>query len=75
MKFKRRKGEVEEVLVTHNFDYAWERSTSSMNPETAWMTQVGRTFAFFAANVASECERLPNGGQWVVVEFNFQSGQ
>ena len=34
MKFKRRMGEVEEVLVTHNFDYAWERSTSSMNLET-----------------------------------------
>ena len=36
MEFKRRMGEVEEVLVTHNFDYAWELiSTSSMNPETA----------------------------------------
>ena len=32
---------------------------------------LGRTFAFFAANVASEREQLPNGGQWVVVEFSF----
>ena len=27
MEFKRRMGEVEEVLVTHNFDSAWKRST------------------------------------------------
>ena len=34
MEFKRRMGEVEEVLVTHYFDYVWERSTSFMNPKT-----------------------------------------
>ena len=35
MEFKRRMGEVEEVLVTNYFDYAWERSTSFMNPKIA----------------------------------------
>ena len=35
------------------------------------MTHVRRTFAFFAANVASERKRLPNGNQWVVMEFSF----
>jgi len=32
--FKIRMGEVEEVLVTYNFESAWQRSTTIMNPET-----------------------------------------
>ena len=35
MEFKRRMGEVEEVLVTNNFDFARESRTSSMNQEIA----------------------------------------
>ena len=49
MEFKRRMGEVEKVLVTHNFDSAWVLiSTSSMNPKTTCITQKGHTFVFFA---------------------------
>ena len=62
MEFKRRMGEVEEVLVTHNFDSLWKISTFSMNPETTWTAEIGHTFVFFAANVASESDPLPNGG-------------
>ena len=78
MKFKRRMGEVEEVPVTHNFDYAWELiSTCSMNPETTCSAQKGHIFVFLATKVASERDPLPNAGQWVVVQFSFsfQSGQ
>ena len=78
MEFKRRMGEVEEVLVTHNFDSAWVLiSTCFMNPETTCSTQKGHTFVFFATKVASEGDPLPNAGQWVVVQFSFsfQSGQ
>ena len=74
MEFKRRMGEVEEVLVTNNFDFARENRTSSMNPEIALMTQIGHTFVFFAAKVASEGDPLPKRDQWVVVEIWFHGG-
>ncbi|KAK7859069.1 peroxidase 5, partial [Quercus suber] len=71
-KFKRRMGEVEGVSVTYNFDFARERSTSSMNTKTAWETHIGSTLAFFAANVTSERDPPPKGSQWVIVEFSFK---
>ena len=74
MELKRRMGEVKEVLVMHNFDFVWEKRTSSMNPETARITQIGHIFVFYTAKVASESDPLPNGGQRVVVEFKFQGG-
>ena len=68
-------GDVERVLVTYNFESTWEISTLSMNRETAWITQIGHTFVFFyATKVASERDPLPNGCQWMVVEFSFQGG-
>ena len=74
MELKRRMGEVEEVIVMHIFDFTWEKRTSSMNPETAWITQIGHTFVFYATKVTSESDPLPNGGQQVVVEFRFHGG-
>uniref|UniRef100_A0A2N9EVI6 mitogen-activated protein kinase kinase kinase n=1 Tax=Fagus sylvatica TaxID=28930 RepID=A0A2N9EVI6_FAGSY len=53
--FMRRMGEVEGVLVTYSFHSAWVmKSTSSMNPETAWETHIWHTLVFFATNVTSE---------------------
>ena len=75
MEFKRRMGDVERVFVTYNFESRWEISTLSMNLETAWITQIGHTFVFFATNVASECDPLLNGCQWMVMEFSFQGGR
>ena len=64
MELKRRMGEVEEVLVTHNFDFAWVLiSTFSMDPGTTCITQEGHTFVFFATKVSSEGDPLPNGDQ------------
>ena len=74
MEFKRRMGEVEEVLVMHNFDFAWEKRTSSMNPKTAWITQIGHTFAFFATKIASECDPITKECQWMVVELASKVG-
>ena len=54
--FKRRMGDVEGMLVTYNLESAWERTAASMNPETTCGTQIGHNLAFFAANVASECD-------------------
>ena len=70
--FKRRMGDVEGMLVMYNLESAWERSATSMNPKTACGTQIGHTLAFYAANVASECDCLANGSQWVIVEFGFK---
>ena len=63
--------EEEGVLVMYNFDSAWERTTSSMNPKTAWGTLIRHTLAFFATKVACECDELAKGNQWVVMEFGF----
>ena len=43
-----------------------------MNPKTACGTQIRHTLAFFVVNVASECDCLANGSQWVIVEFGFK---
>ena len=67
--------EVEGVLVTYNFDYAWVRSTSFMYPKTALATQIRHSLAFFATSVTSECHPLPNEAQRVVVEFSFHGGR
>ena len=57
-------GEVEEVLVTHNFDSARVLiSTCSMNPETTCITQKGHTFVFFATKVTIKRDPLPKAGQ------------
>ena len=70
MEFKRM-DEVEGVIVPYDFESAWDRiSTSSMNEETTWVTHIGHTFVFFATKVASEPHPLPNGSQWVVVDFS-----
>ena len=60
------------MLVTYNLEPAWERSTSSMNPKSAWETHIGSTVTFFATNVASECDPLAKRSQWVIVEFRFK---
>ena len=65
-------GDVEGMLVMYNLESAWERSATSMNPKTACGTQIGHTLAFFATNVASECDCLANESQWVIVKFGFK---
>ena len=60
--FKIRMGEVEEVLVTYNFESARQRSTSIMNPETTWGTVIRYTLDFFGTKVTSEGHPLPKGG-------------
>ena len=67
-------GDVEGMLVTYNLESAWERSAASMNKNTACGTKIGPTLVFFAAYVASECDPLPTGSQWVIVEFSFKLG-
>ena len=67
-------GDVEGMLVTYNLESAWERSASSMNKNTACGTKIGPTLVFFAAYIASECDPLPTGSQWVIVEFSFKLG-
>ena len=69
MEFKRM-DEVEGVIVPYDFESAWEISTSSMNSETTWVTHIRHTFVFFATKVASERHPLPNGSQWVVMDFS-----
>ena len=73
MEFKRM-DEVEGVIVPYDFESAWEISTSSMNQETTWVTHIGHTFVFFATKVASERHPLPNGYQWVFIDFSFHNG-
>ena len=60
--FKIRMGEVEEVLVTYNFESAWQRSTTIMNPETTQGTLIRYTLDFFGTKVTSERNPLPKGG-------------
>ena len=54
--------EVEGVIVSYNFESAWDRiSASSMNEETICVTHIGHSFIFFATKVASEHHPFPNG--------------
>ena len=68
--FKRR-GEVERVVVTEKFQYAWASSILKFQlyNKIALDTKIGQ-IAFFATKVASELHQLPNAGQLVVMDFS-----